>query len=197
MSLLECIQKEFSTCNFVPSCKTCLWDRPANTSKKEPNQLDYYCPSYRSLSELKVKGIHFKSTDSSRHSLKKRKPYSVLDIEFIPGYFSSQLKLPTLKARSRRWSRSRIFFGFGIFFVAQDCSYQEQVCSWTQATKPPLWSCLFEFSLLFFVFRGEMNNGAVFLSLVCFYFLFNLWLGSKTFFLTVWVWKMWGILVWI
>ena len=30
---------------------------------------------------------------------------------------------------------------------------------------------------------GKMNNGAVFLSLVCFYFLFNLWLGSKTFLL--------------
>ena len=29
---------------------------------------------------------------------------------------------------------------------------------------------------------GRMNNGVVFLSLVCFYFLFNLWLGSKTFF---------------
>ena len=44
---------------------------------------------------------------------------------------------------------------------------------------------------------GRMNNGAVFHSLVCFYFLFNLWLGSKTFFITVWVWKMRGILVWI
>ena len=29
---------------------------------------------------------------------------------------------------------------------------------------------------------GRMNNGVVFLSLVCSYFLFNLWLGSKTFF---------------
>ena len=81
--LLECIQKEVSKVvngkkepslcfNFVPSCKTCLWNPLANTSKKEPNLPDY-CPSYRSLSELKVKGIHFKSIDSSHHSLKKKK----------------------------------------------------------------------------------------------------------------------------
>ena len=108
--LLECIQKEVSKVvngkkepslcfNFVPSCKTCLWNPLANTSKKEPNLPDY-CPSYRSLSELKVKGIHFKSIDSSPHSLKKRKSYSVLDIEFIPGFFYSQLELPHFGPRS-------------------------------------------------------------------------------------------------
>ena len=104
--LLECIQKEFSRVvngkkepslcfNFVPSCKTCLWNPLANTSKKEPDLSDYFL-SYRSLSELKVKGIHFKPIDSSRHSLKKRKSFSVLDIEFIPGFFYSLLKLPPL-----------------------------------------------------------------------------------------------------
>ena len=45
--LLECIQKEVSKVvngkkepslcfNFVPSCKTCLWNPLANTSKKSP-----------------------------------------------------------------------------------------------------------------------------------------------------------------
>ncbi|XP_030962886.1 putative UPF0481 protein At3g02645 isoform X1 [Quercus lobata] len=103
--LLECIQKEFSKVvngkkepslcfNFVSSCKTCLWNPLANTSKNEPGLPDF-CPLYRSLSELKVKGIHFKPIDSS-HSLKKRKSFSVLDIEFIPGFFYSLLKLPPL-----------------------------------------------------------------------------------------------------
>ncbi|KAK7826714.1 upf0481 protein [Quercus suber] len=59
------------------------WNPLANTSKKEPNLLDY-CPSYRSLSELKS------------FFVKKRKSCSVLDIEFLPGFFYSQLKLPTL-----------------------------------------------------------------------------------------------------
>ncbi|KAL0006812.1 hypothetical protein SO802_008314 [Lithocarpus litseifolius] len=95
--LLECIQKEFSKVvdgkkerslclNFVPF---------VNSSKKEPDLIDDF-PSYRSLSELKAKGIHFKPINSSPHSFKKRKSFSIFDIEFIQGFFYSQLKLPPL-----------------------------------------------------------------------------------------------------
>ena len=104
--LLECIKKEFSKVvhrkkehthcfNFVPSYRSCLWNLFANTSKKGPDLIDV-CPSYRSLSELKAKGIHFKPINYGPHSLKKRKSFSFNDVEFIPGIFYAQLKLPPL-----------------------------------------------------------------------------------------------------
>lgn len=94
--LLECILKEFSKKNSPKSQALCFNFVPfANSSKKEPDLIDDI-PSYRSLSELKAKGIHFKPINSSSHSLKKRKSFSVFDIEFIPGFFYSQLKLPPL-----------------------------------------------------------------------------------------------------
>ena len=83
--LLECIQKEFSKVvngkkerslcfNFVLSCRFCLWN-PSNSSKKEPDLIEDF-PSYRSLSELKAKGIYFKPINSSPHRLKRRKSFS-------------------------------------------------------------------------------------------------------------------------
>lgn len=104
--LLECIQKEFSKVvdqkkertlcfNFIPSYRFCLWNPFANTSKKEPDLIDD-SPSYRSLSELKANGIHFKPIHYGPHSLKKRKSFFFKDVEFIPGLFHAQLKLPPL-----------------------------------------------------------------------------------------------------
>ncbi|KAL4601105.1 hypothetical protein ACB092_11G248000 [Castanea dentata] len=103
--LLECVHKQFSKVvdgkkegtlcfNFVPSNRFCLWNPFPKASKKEHDLIDD-CPSYRSLSELKAKGIHFKSI-TSPHSLKKRKSFSFNDVEFIPGFFYAQLKLPPL-----------------------------------------------------------------------------------------------------
>ena len=77
--LLECIQKEFSKVvdqkkerplcfNFVPPYRFCLWNPFANTLKKESNLIDEI-PSYRSLRELKAKGIHFKLINCGPHSL--------------------------------------------------------------------------------------------------------------------------------
>ena len=82
--LLECIQKEFSK----------VVDRKKEHSlcfNKEPEAY----PSFRSVSELKAMGIHCKPTNSG-HPLKKRISFSIFDIEFIPGFFYSQLKLPPL-----------------------------------------------------------------------------------------------------
>lgn len=104
--LLECIRKEFSKVvdqkkertlyfNFVPSYRLRLCNPFANTSKNEPDLIDD-SPSYRSLSELKAKGIHFKPIHYGPHSLKKRKSFSFKDVEFIPGLFHAQLKLPPL-----------------------------------------------------------------------------------------------------
>uniref|UniRef100_A0A7N2LBM0 Uncharacterized protein n=2 Tax=Quercus lobata TaxID=97700 RepID=A0A7N2LBM0_QUELO len=114
--LLECIQrdltkvvdrkKECTHCfNFIPLYRFCLWNpfpkaskkeqNPADDDKKEQKPADDY-PSYRSLSELKAKGIHFKATNSSPHSLKEIKSFSFNDVEFIPGFFYAQLKLPPL-----------------------------------------------------------------------------------------------------
>ena len=63
--------------------------------KRGPDLIDV-CPSYCSLSELKAKGIHFKPINYGPHSLKKRKSFSFNDVEFIPGIFYAQLKLPPL-----------------------------------------------------------------------------------------------------
>ena len=104
--LLECMQKEFSKVvdgkkertlciNCVPSYRFCLWNPSPKASKKEQDPADD-CPSYRSLSELKAKGVHFKPINCSPHSLKKRKLFSFNDVEFIPGFFYAQLKLPPL-----------------------------------------------------------------------------------------------------
>ncbi|KAL0006813.1 hypothetical protein SO802_008315 [Lithocarpus litseifolius] len=93
---LQCIQKEFSKDVYRKKEPTlcfkfryCFWNPFANTSEKEHDPADDY-PSYRSLSELKAKGIHFKPINSSLRSI------SFSDIEFIPGFFSAQLKLPPL-----------------------------------------------------------------------------------------------------
>ena len=96
--LLECIYQEFSKIgdlNEKPHhcfnfCKTKL------TQAKELEYTDYV-PSFRSVEELKAKGIHFKPTTSSFALLEKKgKSISLRDVRFKSGFINAELKLPPL-----------------------------------------------------------------------------------------------------
>ncbi|KAK4596471.1 hypothetical protein RGQ29_014493 [Quercus rubra] len=71
-------------------CKTKL------TQLKELEYTDYV-PSFRSVEELKAKGIHFKPTTSSFALLEKKgKSISLRDVRFKSGFINAELKLPPL-----------------------------------------------------------------------------------------------------
>ena len=86
--LLDFIQKEFSKEGGQSQ-------KPQVT--EDPFDKDYI-PSFGSVCELKAKGIHFKSNNSSSLCLSKKikKSLSLRDVEFKSGFFYGELKLPPL-----------------------------------------------------------------------------------------------------
>ncbi|KAF3972877.1 hypothetical protein CMV_003664 [Castanea mollissima] len=96
--LLECIHKELSSdqnvslesCHFFNFCK--IW----STQTEEQEYADFI-QSFRSVRELKTKGIHFKPINSSFLSLAKLgKSISLRNVEFRSRFISAELKLPPL-----------------------------------------------------------------------------------------------------
>uniref|UniRef100_A0A7N2L5K8 Uncharacterized protein n=2 Tax=Quercus lobata TaxID=97700 RepID=A0A7N2L5K8_QUELO len=96
--LLECVYQEFTKAGDLDEkphhcfnfCKT----KPIKAKEIEDK---YFVSAFRSVGDLKAKGVHFKPTTSSIALLEEKgKSISLRDVRFKSGFINAELKLPPL-----------------------------------------------------------------------------------------------------